>query len=56
MLFDDPDGAPWSGLPEETCGHAGASLRKFSRLKLISTDYRSRMPGDYCDFGTLARR
>jgi hypothetical protein len=33
MLFDGPDGALWGGSPEKTRGHAGASLRKFSRPK-----------------------
>jgi hypothetical protein len=56
MLFDDRDRAFWGGSPAKTRAHAAASLRKFSRLKMISTDYGSRMPGDYCDFGMFARR
>jgi hypothetical protein len=56
-LFDDPDAALQSGPSEKTRGHAAAVLLKFERLslKLISTNYRSGMPSDYCDFGKFAR-
>jgi hypothetical protein len=38
MLFDDPDGTLWGGLPAKTRGHAAACLLSFERLKL-KTDF-----------------